>query len=61
MYRKSKKRWLARVYMGNGKRVERWCRTKNEAFDKIDELWENKEAGIDRRTKTLGLKPTFGT
>ena len=41
-YSRSKKRWIAKVLVANGKYVERRCDSKSDAYDKIEELWDSR-------------------
>lgn len=39
---KRSKRWIAKVYVGNGKYRTRSCRSKDECHNVIDELWSTR-------------------
>lgn len=50
---KSRKRWVAKVYGTDGKYRTKTFRTREEAHDHIEELWEDRKAGVNGRA-TLG-------
>jgi len=46
-YSKREKRWIARVYVGSGKYRSRSCQTKADAYEAIDDLWQDRQEGVD--------------
>lgn len=46
---KSRKRWVGKVFIGDGQYRTKTFRTKTEAYDFINELWENRRVGVDGR------------